>query len=58
MVDVTHDEAVSILKATQETVVLTIEKNAIADVTGSKEVSSRYTDIRSASVVIVLWEKE
>lgn len=30
MVDVTHDEAVGVLKATQEKVVLTIEKNAIA----------------------------
>ena len=30
MVDVTHDTAVAILKATQERVVLTIEKNAIS----------------------------
>ncbi len=31
MVDVTHDEAVDILKATEERVVLRIEKNAITD---------------------------
>ena len=30
MVDVSHDTAVAILKATQERVVLTIEKNAIS----------------------------
>ncbi len=39
MVDVTHDDAVNVLKATQETVVLTIEKNAISDIPGSDEVS-------------------
>ena len=30
MVDVTHDQAVGILKSTQDRVVLRIEKNAIA----------------------------
>ena len=34
MVDVTHDEAVNILKATEDSVVLRVEKNAIAH-TGS-----------------------
>ena len=31
MVDITHDEAVGILKATHDSVVLQVEKNAIAD---------------------------
>ena len=30
MVDITHEEAVSILKATHDSVVLQVEKNAIA----------------------------
>ncbi len=33
MVDVTHDEAVAVLKATQVKVLLTIEKNAISSTT-------------------------
>lgn len=59
MVDVSHDDAVAVLKATQERVVLTVEKNAIASVAPPAEKVSQlyqyiYQQIHiTVSVVIV-----
>ena len=48
MVDISHDDAVAILKATSERVVLRVEKNAISR--SSQPVSTDEDEVRFASL--------